>query len=59
MLRSAKGSVDIAMYSFTDRELAEELVDLARSGIKIRVYRDRTEYQQEVERSDLNTTAMR
>ena len=58
MLRSAKSSVDIAMYSFTDRELAEELVDLARSGVKIRVYRDRTEYQHEVERSDLNTTAM-
>ena len=58
MLRSSKSSVDIAMYSFTDREVAMELVELARSGVKIRVYRDRTEYQQEVERSDLNTTAM-
>ena len=58
MLHSAKRSVDIAMYSFTDRELAEELVELARSGVKIRVYRDRTEYQHEIERSDLNTTAI-
>ena len=46
------------MYSFTDRELAQELVDLARSGVKIRVYRDRSEYQQEMERSDLNTSAI-
>ena len=58
MLRTAKRSVDIAMYSFTDREIAEELVELARVGVKVRVYRDRTEYQHEAERSDLNTTAM-
>ena len=58
MLRSARKSVDIAMYSFTDRELAQELVDLAHFGVKIRVYRDRTEYHQEMERSDLNTTAI-
>ena len=30
-LRTAKVSVDVAMYSFTDRELAAELVRLARS----------------------------
>ena len=58
MLGSAKRSVDIAMYSFTDTELAAELVELARTGVKIRVYRDRTECQHEIERSDLNTTAM-
>jgi phosphatidylserine/phosphatidylglycerophosphate/cardiolipin synthase-like enzyme len=37
MLRTAKVSVDVAMYSFTDRELAEELVALAHSGVKVRV----------------------
>ena len=58
MLRNAHQSIDIAMYSFTDRELANELVELARSGVRIRVYRDRTEYKQETERSDLNTTAI-
>jgi hypothetical protein len=30
-LRTAKVSVDVAMYSFTDRELATELIRLARS----------------------------
>src|SRR5260370_1670285 len=38
-LRTAKVSVDVAMYSFTDRELAAELVRLARSGVRARVYR--------------------
>lgn len=32
MLRRAKVSVDIAMYSFTDRELAEELLGLPAAG---------------------------
>ncbi len=36
ILRIAKVSVDVAMYSFTDRELAEELVKLAQSGVKVR-----------------------
>ena len=58
MLRTAKRCVDIAMYSFRDREIAEELVQLARAGVKVRFYRDRTEYKHEAERSDLNTTAM-
>jgi phosphatidylserine/phosphatidylglycerophosphate/cardiolipin synthase-like enzyme len=35
-LRAAKVSVDIAMYSFTDRDLAEELVRLAKSGVRVR-----------------------
>ena len=39
-LRTAKVSVDVAMYSFTDHELAAELVRLARSGVRVRVYRD-------------------
>lgn len=43
-LRQAKVSVDVAMYSFTDRELAEELARLARNGMRARVYRDRAEY---------------
>ena len=58
LLGTAHVSVDLAMYSFTDRELAGELVELARKGVRVRVYRDRTEYKQEVERSGENTTAM-
>jgi phosphatidylserine/phosphatidylglycerophosphate/cardiolipin synthase-like enzyme len=47
-LRTAKVSVDVAMYSFTDRELAAELVRLARSGVRVRVYRDSRESMQAV-----------
>ena len=47
MLGRAKVSIDIAMYSFTDRELAEELARLARSGVRVRVYRDSAQYEQE------------
>lgn len=35
MLHTAKISVDIAMYSFTDRELVEELGRLARCGVRV------------------------
>ena len=49
-LRTAKVSVDVAMYSFTDRELAAELVRLARSGVRVRVYRDSKESMQENQR---------
>jgi phosphatidylserine/phosphatidylglycerophosphate/cardiolipin synthase-like enzyme len=57
VLRTAKVSVDVAMYSFTDRELAEELVALAHSGVKIRVYRDSREFNEENQRG-LSTTAI-
>jgi len=56
-LRTAKVYVDVAMYSFTDRELTEELVRLARSGVRVRVYRDSREYLQENQRGS-STTAM-
>ena len=38
-LQTATRSVDAAMYSFTDRELAEELATLVHKGVRIRVYR--------------------
>lgn len=43
-LESATRSVDVAMYSFTDRELAGELAALARKGVCVRVYRDREQF---------------
>ena len=46
-LDSAQHTVDIAMYAFTDRYLAEELVRLARRGVQIRLYRDRDQYEEE------------
>jgi len=46
-LDQAKSSVDIAMYAFTDRYLAEELKKLAERGVKIRIYRDQEQHEQE------------
>ncbi len=46
-LDSAQHSIDIAMYSFTDRYLAEKLAKLARRGVQIRLYRDREQYEDE------------
>ncbi len=43
-LETATRAVDVAMYSFTDRELAEELAALARKGVRVRVYRDREQF---------------
>src|SRR3954463_6601418 len=46
-LAGAKRSVDIAMYAFTDQFLAERLRDLARAGVRVRLYRDRSQYEEE------------
>ena len=47
-LETATRSIDVAMYSFTDRELADELAALAHRGVRIRVYRDREQFSQEM-----------
>jgi phosphatidylserine/phosphatidylglycerophosphate/cardiolipin synthase-like enzyme len=57
-LRTAKVSVDVAMHSFTDRELAAELVRLARSGVRVRVYRDSRESMQENQRGSSTTPTL-
>ena len=46
-LDTATRTIDVAMYSFTDRYLAEELAALAHKGVRIRVYRDREQFTQE------------
>lgn len=46
-LGRAQRSVDIAMYAFTDQFLAERLRELAARGVKVRLYRDRSQYEQE------------
>jgi phosphatidylserine/phosphatidylglycerophosphate/cardiolipin synthase-like enzyme len=58
MLRTAKVSVDVAMYSFTDQEIAEELVRLAHTGIRVRVYRDAREVLQEEKRGSSTTATL-
>ena len=51
-LDAAQHTIDIAMYSFTDRYLAEELVKLARQGAQIRIYRDRQQFDEEQHNSE-------
>jgi phosphatidylserine/phosphatidylglycerophosphate/cardiolipin synthase-like enzyme len=46
-LEQAKSSVDIAMYAFTDRYIADEIKRLAERGVKIRIYRDQEQYEEE------------
>jgi phosphatidylserine/phosphatidylglycerophosphate/cardiolipin synthase-like enzyme len=57
-LETAKRSVDVAIYSFTDRELAAVLTGLARRGVRVRVYRDREQFQQETQRGGTSTTGI-
>ncbi len=54
-LSRATVSIDVAMYSFTDKELAEELCRLAQSGVRVRVYRDGEQCRQESERGQSTT----
>jgi phosphatidylserine/phosphatidylglycerophosphate/cardiolipin synthase-like enzyme len=51
ILAKARRKIDIAMYSFTDLEVANALASEARAGIRIRVYRDAEQYTQEQSRA--------
>ena len=53
-LGGAKKSIDIAMYAFTDRYIAEQLMKLAQRGVVVRIYRDREQYEQEQRRGENN-----
>jgi phosphatidylserine/phosphatidylglycerophosphate/cardiolipin synthase-like enzyme len=46
-LRVARARLDISMYAFTDRELAQVLKQLARRGSVIRLYRDQEQFESE------------
>lgn len=46
-LRQASSSVEISMYSFMDRFLAQVLKEVARRGVAIRLYRDQEQFQSE------------
>ncbi len=43
LIDHARTRIDIAMYAFTDRHIAEALVRAAKRGVRIRIYRDRTQ----------------
>ncbi len=46
-IRSARRSLDIAMYSFTDLVLASAVKEVGRRGVRVRIYRDGEEYERE------------
>src|SRR5665213_1219461 len=43
-------TLDLVLYAFDDKVLADELVVLAKNGVAIRIYRDQTQYAGEVAR---------
>jgi hypothetical protein len=46
LIEHAHRSIDVAMYTFTDRRIAEALRRAAKRGVLVRVYRDREQYEQ-------------
>jgi phosphatidylserine/phosphatidylglycerophosphate/cardiolipin synthase-like enzyme len=46
-LRTAKETVDIAMYSLTDRPIADVVRELSARHVKVRLYRDQAQYRDE------------
>ncbi|HEY4051841.1 MAG TPA: phospholipase D-like domain-containing protein [Acidobacteriaceae bacterium] len=46
----AQHSIDIAMFAFTDRRIATALRCAAEHGVKVRIYRDRSQYEEEEQR---------
>src|SRR6059058_1171988 len=51
-LGEAQRRVDIAMYAFTDKYLADQLLTLSRRGVTVRVYRDMDQYKGEQRNAD-------
>lgn len=47
LIRSAQRTIDMPMYAFTDRYLAEAVRDRAVHGVKIRIYRDQGQFEEE------------
>ena len=43
VIQSARHTIDIAMYAFTDKPIANALIAAANRGVKIRIYRDKTQ----------------
>jgi phosphatidylserine/phosphatidylglycerophosphate/cardiolipin synthase-like enzyme len=47
MIDHAQHSIDVAMFAFTDRRIAAALRHAAERGVKVRIYRDRGQYEDE------------
>lgn len=51
LLRSAHRSIDLCGFSFTDEAVGDALVGAARRGVRVRVYLDRGQSNDELERA--------
>jgi len=51
-LGEAQKRVDVAMYAFTDKYLADQLMTLSRRGVTVRIYRDMDQYKNEQHNAD-------
>jgi phosphatidylserine/phosphatidylglycerophosphate/cardiolipin synthase-like enzyme len=51
-LGEAQRRVDVAMYAFTDKYLADQLMTLGRRGVTVRIYRDMDQYKGEQRNAD-------
>ena len=47
LIRGAHSSITVAMYAFTDRTIAQALARAAGEGVKVYIYRDRGQFEQE------------
>ena len=56
LLTKARGHIDAAFYSFTDKPTAEALLAAANRGVKVRIYRDQEQFQDEGKRNPYKTT---
>jgi phosphatidylserine/phosphatidylglycerophosphate/cardiolipin synthase-like enzyme len=56
-VRSTQRSLDICMYAWTDRYLAEAVAERANHGVTVRIYRDGSQYEEE-ERHGRGRSAM-
>ena len=50
MIDHAQHSIDVAMFAFTDRRIAAALRHAAERGVKVWIYRDRGQYEEEEQR---------
>jgi phosphatidylserine/phosphatidylglycerophosphate/cardiolipin synthase-like enzyme len=50
LIGRAEHSIDVAMYTFTDRRIAMALRMAAERGVTVRIYRDHEQYEEELRR---------
>jgi phosphatidylserine/phosphatidylglycerophosphate/cardiolipin synthase-like enzyme len=50
LIGQAEHSIDVAMYTFTDRRIAMALRRAAERGVTVRIYRDHEQYEEELRR---------